>query len=95
MATPLGFLRKNSTGLMVILVILSMLVFTLDSLFSSESQQLWLLGLLAGGAIFGISGIKQGKWLPWDIGGAALGCVLGIGCRTPPRSIGSLKILWL
>ena len=30
MATPLGFLRKNSTGLMVILVILSMLVFTLD-----------------------------------------------------------------
>ena len=78
MATPLGFLRKNSTGLMVILVILSMLVFTLDSLFSSESQQLWLLGLLAGGAIFGISGIKQGKWLPWGIGGAALGCVLGI-----------------
>ena len=78
MATPLGFLRKNSTGLMVILVILSMLVFTLDSLFSSDSQQLWLLGLLAGGAIFGISGIKQGKWLPWSIGGAALGCALGI-----------------
>lgn len=77
MASPFKFFRKYSSGMMIVMVILSMLLFTLDSLFSDTSANLWLLGLLAGGAVFGIAGVGQGRWLQWGIGGAALGAVLG------------------
>ncbi|MDG1897118.1 MAG: hypothetical protein P8J37_19660 [Fuerstiella sp.] len=77
MASPFKFFRKYSSGMMIVMVILSMLLFTLDSLFSDTSANLWLLGLLAGGAIFGIAGVGQGRWLQWGLGGAALGAVLG------------------
>ena len=77
MASPFKFFRKYSSGMMIVMVILSMLLFTLDSLFSDTSANLWLLGLLAGGAVFGIAGVGQGRWLQWGLGGAALGAVLG------------------
>ncbi|MCP4854415.1 MAG: hypothetical protein GY903_07970 [Fuerstiella sp.] len=77
MASPFKFFRKYSSGMMIVMVILSMLLFTLDSLFSDTSANLWLLGLLAGGAVFGIAGVGQGRWLQWGLGGAALGAALG------------------
>ncbi|MCA9051027.1 MAG: hypothetical protein KDA89_19965, partial [Planctomycetaceae bacterium] len=77
MASPFKFFRKYSTGMMIVLVILSMLIFTLDSLFSDDTLNLWLLGLLIGGAAFGVAGIGQGRWLQWGIGGALLGAALG------------------
>lgn len=77
MASPFTFFRKYSAGMMIVLVILSMLIFTLDSLFSDSAMNLWLLGLLIGGAVFGIAGIGQGRWLQWGLGGAALGAIMG------------------
>ncbi|MEO2025295.1 MAG: hypothetical protein ABGZ23_05365, partial [Fuerstiella sp.] len=77
MASPFKFFRKNASGMMIVMVILSMLLFTLDSLFSDTAANLWLLGLLVGGIVFGIAGVGQGRWLQWGLGGAALGAVLG------------------
>ena len=77
MASPFSFFRKYSSGMMIVLVILSMLLFTLDGLFSDEGQNLWLLGLLLGGTVFGIAGVGQGRWLQWGLGGAAFGAILG------------------
>lgn len=77
MASPFSVFRKYSGGLMIILVIVSMFVFTLDSLFMDSSANLWLLGILVGGAVFGIAGIGQGRWLQWGVGGAILGAALG------------------
>ncbi|MEO2020028.1 MAG: hypothetical protein ABGZ53_37325 [Fuerstiella sp.] len=77
MASPFKFFRKYSSGMMIVMVILSMLLFTLDSLFSDTAANLWLLGLLVGGTVFGIAGVGQGRWLQWGLGGAALGAVLG------------------
>ena len=77
MASPFKFFRKYSSGMMIVMVILSMLLFTLDSLFSDTAANLWLLGLLVGGGVFAIAGAGQGRWLQWGLGGAALGAVLG------------------
>ena len=63
---------------MIVLVILAMLAFTLNDLFTQEGIQLWLLGLLLGGAVFGVAGIGSGRWLQWGIGGAVLGVLLGL-----------------
>lgn len=78
MASPFKFFRTYSSGIMIVMVILSMLLFTMDGLFSDPGQNLWLLGLLLGGAVFGVAGIGQGKWLQWGIGGAVLGALLGL-----------------
>ena len=78
MASPFKFFRTYSSGIMIVMVILSMLLFTMDGLFSDPGQNLWLLGLLLGGAVFGVAGISQGKWLQWGIGGAVLGALLGL-----------------
>ena len=77
MASPFNFFRKYSGGMMIIMVILSMLLFTLTDLFSDPSRNLWLLGLLVGGAVFSVAGLGQGRWLQWGLGGAVLGTVLG------------------
>lgn len=77
MASPFTFFRKNQQSMMVVLVILAMLVFTLDSVFSSRDNQFVVLGLLLGGTIFGIAGIGQGKWLQYGFGGAILGALCG------------------
>ena len=78
MASPFQFFRKNQAGMMIVLVILAMLAFTLNDLFTQEGTQLWLLGLLLGGAVFGVAGIGSGRWLQWGIGGAVLGVLLGL-----------------
>jgi hypothetical protein len=78
MASPFKFFRKYSGGMMIVMVILSMLLFTLTDLFSDPGKNLWLLGLLLGGAVFGIAGAGQGRWLQWGLGGAALGVILGL-----------------
>jgi|GEM_PF-388986 len=77
MASPFKFFRKYSSGMMIILVILSMLLFTLTDLFSDPGKNLWLLGLLLGGTGFGVAGAGQGRWLQWGLGGAAFGTLLG------------------
>ena len=59
MASPFKFFRKYSSGMMIILVILSMLLFTLTDLFSDPGKNLWLLGLLLGGTVFGVAGVGQ------------------------------------
>lgn len=63
---------------MVVMVILSMMLFTMDGIFSDTSANLWLLGMLIGSAAFGIAGIGSGRWIQWGIGGAILGTVLGL-----------------
>lgn len=78
MATPFTFFRKYAGGLMVVMVILSMMLFTMDSIFSDTSMNLWLLGMLIGSAAFGIAGIGSGRWIQWGIGGGILGTVLGL-----------------
>ncbi|MCR9201312.1 MAG: hypothetical protein NXI04_21935 [Planctomycetaceae bacterium] len=78
MASPFTFFRKYSSGMMIVMVILSMLLFTLTDLFSDPSAKFWLLGLLIGGAVFGVAGISQGKWLQWGLGGSVLGVLLGL-----------------
>ena len=77
MASPFKFFRKYSGGMMIVMVILSMLLFTMADLFSDTAANLWLLGLLLGGAVFGIAGIGQGRWLQWGLAGAVLGTALG------------------
>lgn len=78
MASPFKFFRKYSGGMMIVMVILSMMLFTMDGLFSDPGKNLWLLGMLLGGTVFAIAGISQGRWLQWGIGGAVLGVVLGL-----------------
>ncbi|MCH2210132.1 MAG: hypothetical protein MK110_02440 [Fuerstiella sp.] len=78
MASPFKFFRKHQAGMMVVLVILAMLVFTLDALFTQQGANFWLLGLLIGGLIFGVAGLTTGRWLQWGIGGALLGTLLGL-----------------
>lgn len=63
---------------MVVMVILSMMLFTMDSIFSDTSANLWLLGMLIGSAAFGIAGIGSGRWVQWGIGGGILGTLLGL-----------------
>ena len=77
MASPFKFFRKHQASMMVVLVVLSMMLFTLDSLFSSREPMFWLLGLILGGAIFGTAGIGSGRWMQWGAGGPFLGCALG------------------
>lgn len=64
--------------MMVVLVILAMLAFTLGDLFTTQGTNLWLLGLLLGGVVFGVAGISSGRWLHWGIGGAVVGAILGL-----------------
>ncbi|MEZ6059564.1 MAG: hypothetical protein R3C19_04310 [Planctomycetaceae bacterium] len=91
MASPFKFFRKHQAGMMVVLVILSMLLFTLDSLFSTREPTYWLLGLLIGGAAFGIAGISQGRWLQWGLGGGLLGAALGFMLPTYLRPPGVIS----
>ena len=77
MASPFSFFRKNQQSMMVVLVILAMLVFTLDSVFSSRENQFTVLGLVLGGTIFAIAGIGSGRWMQYGAGGAILGAACG------------------
>ncbi len=77
MSTPFSFFRRNSQVMMVAVVILSMLAFTLDMLFSDRGTHFVLLGLLMGAMIFSFFGIRRGQWMKFGIAGAVLGAVCG------------------
>ena len=77
MSSPFSFFRRNSHVMMVAVVILSMLAFTLDALFSERGTHFVLLGLLMGAMIFSFFGISRGQWVKFGIAGAVLGAVCG------------------
>lgn len=77
MASPFNFFRRNQRSMMVVLVILAMIVFTLESVFSSRDSHFVILGALVGGLFLALAGIGQGKWIQYGIGGALLGALCG------------------
>ena len=48
---------------MVAVVILSMMAFTLDAVFSQEGSHFVMLGVLLGGIIFAFAGVSAGRWM--------------------------------
>jgi hypothetical protein len=62
---------------MVAVVILSMMAFTLDAVFSQEGSHFVMLGVLIGGIVFAFAGVSTGRWLQYGIAGAVLGGVSG------------------
>ena len=90
MSSPFSFFRRNQHVTMVGIVILSMMAFTLDAVFSEEGSHYVMLGLLMGGIIFAFVGVSRGRWLQYGLGGAVLGALCGWilpAYITPPREI--------
>ena len=77
MSSPFTFIRRNMHVMMVGIVILSMMAFTLDTVFSQRDSQFVMLGLMLGGIIFAFAGIGRGRWIQYGIAGAVLGAVCG------------------
>ena len=77
MSSPFSFFRRNQHVTMVGIVILSMMAFTLDAVFSQEGSHYVMLGLLMGGIIFAFAGVGKGRWLQYGLAGAVLGAVCG------------------
>ncbi|MDA1231261.1 MAG: hypothetical protein O2856_10850, partial [Planctomycetota bacterium] len=77
MSSPFTFFRRNSHVMMVAVVILSMLAFTLDTLFSDRGTHFVLLGLLVGAMVFSFFGISRGQWVRFAIAGGVLGALCG------------------
>jgi hypothetical protein len=77
MSSPFTFFRRNQHVTMVGVVILAMMAFTLDAVFSQEGSHYVMLGLLMGGIIFAFVGISRGRWIQYGIGGAVLGALCG------------------
>ena len=77
MSSPFTFFRRNQHVWMVAVVILSMMAFTLDAVFSQEGSHFVMLGVLIGGIVFAFAGVSTGRWLQYGIAGAVLGGVSG------------------
>ena len=77
MSSAFTFFRRNQQVTMVAVVILSMLAFTLDTVFSDRGTHFVLLGLLIGALIFSFFGISRGQWIKFGIAGGVLGAVCG------------------
>jgi hypothetical protein len=77
MSSPFTFFRRNAHVTMVAVVILSMLAFTLDTVFSDRGTHFVLLGLLMGAMIFSFFGISRGHWVRFGVAGAVLGAACG------------------
>ncbi len=77
MSSPFTFFRRNQHVWMVAVVILSMMAFTLDAVFSQEGAHFVMLGVLLGGIIFAFAGVSAGRWMQYGIAGAVLGGVCG------------------
>ena len=77
MSSPFTFIRRNMHVMMVGIVILSMMAFTLDTVFAQRDSQFVMLGLMLGGIIFAFAGIGRGRWIQYGIAGAVLGAVCG------------------
>ena len=77
MSSAFTFFRRNQQVTMVAVVILSMLAFTLDTVFSDRGTHFVLLGLLVGALVFSFFGISRGQWIKFGIAGGVLGAVCG------------------
>ena len=77
MSSAFTFFRRNQQVTMVAVVILSMLAFTLDTVFSDRGTHFVLLGLLIGALIFSFFGISRGQWIKFGLAGAVLGAACG------------------
>jgi len=77
MSSAFTFFRRNQQVTMVAVVILSMLAFTLDTVFSDRGTHFVLLGLLVGALVFSFFGISRGQWMKFGIAGGVLGAVCG------------------
>jgi hypothetical protein len=77
MSTPFTFFRRHQQITMVSIVILSMVAFTISDMMSNQTNHFVMLGVLLGGIIMGFSGIRQGRWLQYSIGGAIFGGIAG------------------
>ena len=77
MSSAFTFFRRNQQVTMVAVVILSMLAFTLDTVFSDRGTHFVLLGLLVGAMVFSFFGISRGQWIKFGIAGGVLGAVCG------------------
>lgn len=77
MSSPFTFFRRNSHITMVGIVILSMMAFTLDAVFSQEGTHFVMLGLMMGGILFAFAGIGRGRWIHYGIAGAVFGALCG------------------
>ena len=77
MSSAFTFFRRNQQVTMVAVVILSMLAFTLDTVFSDRGTHFVLLGLLVGAMIFSFFGISRGQWIKFGIAGAIVGAACG------------------
>lgn len=77
MSSPFTFFRRNQHVWMVAVVILSMMAFTLDAVFSQEGSHFVMLGVLIGGIAFAFAGVSTGRWLKYGLAGAVLGGVSG------------------
>ena len=77
MSSPFSFFRRNQHVTMVAVVIMSMLAFTLDTLFSDRGTHFVLLGILVGTMTFSFFGIRHGHWIKLGIAGGILGAVCG------------------
>ena len=81
MASPFSLFRRHQKVLMVLLVVMAMFAFTLDSLFSSGQANVPLLGLLLGAGVACCWGLSSGRPLQYTIIGAV--CGLGFGFVGP------------
>ena len=61
MNTPFTFFRRNSQVMLVAVVIISMMAFPLDLLFSDRGLHFLLLGLLLGAMLLSFFGISSGQ----------------------------------
>ncbi len=77
MSSPFSFFRRNQHITMVGIVILSMMAFTLDAVFSQQGSHYVILGLLMGGIIFAFVGVGRGRWLQYGAAGAIFGAACG------------------
>jgi hypothetical protein len=77
MSSAFTFFRRNQQVTMVAVVILSMLAFTLDTVFSDRGTHFVLLGMLIGTMVFSFFGFSRGQWIRFGVAGAVLGAACG------------------
>ncbi|MDA1014336.1 MAG: hypothetical protein O3A00_07770, partial [Planctomycetota bacterium] len=77
MASPFSIFRKNQKTMMVLLCVMAIFAFTLDSLFNRTEPNRPLLGMLIGSGVLVFIGMKRGKAIEFAVGGAAVGLAIG------------------
>ena len=77
MASPFSIFRKNQKTMMVLLCVMALFAFTLDSLFNRSEPNRPLLGMLIGAGGFVFVGMKRGKAIEFAVLGAVVGLLIG------------------